>query len=101
MKPASPLLLLIAAGATTSVAAYDELLVNFQSNVSRSIYNIRADVVNIQNTLRELQPRPSDDLLAKGQALYKEYQDLAYAADAKLINIIDWSYEYEKEIGLQ
>ncbi|XXG99838.1 mRNA splicing protein [Hypoxylon texense] len=97
MKPVTTLLL-IAAGAAAGVAA-DELLTNFQSNVSHGIYNIRVDVVNIQNTLRDLQPQPSDELLAKGQALYKEYQDLAYAADAKLINIIDWSYEYEKEIG--
>ncbi|KAI1776411.1 hypothetical protein F4818DRAFT_414037 [Hypoxylon cercidicola] len=98
MKSTAALLLLAGAGATAA-AAFDELLTNFQSNVSHSINNIRVDVVNVQNTLRELQPRPSDELLARGEALYKEYQELAYAADAKLINIIDWSYEYEKEIG--
>lgn len=84
----------------TAVAAYDELLVNFQSNVSHSVANIRVDVINIQNTMEDLQPAPSDELLAKGLALYREYRDLAYAADAKLINLIDWSYEYQKESGV-
>ncbi|KAI6089549.1 hypothetical protein F4821DRAFT_275955, partial [Hypoxylon rubiginosum] len=96
MKSFAALILL--AGATAA-AAFDELLTNFQSNVSHSINNIRVDVINIQNTMGDLSPKPSEELLAKGQVLYKEYMDLAYAADAKLINIIDWSYEYEKEIG--
>ncbi|KAI0378605.1 hypothetical protein F5Y04DRAFT_261788, partial [Hypomontagnella monticulosa] len=86
--------------AATAVAAYDELLTNFQSNISHGIYNIRTDVVNVQNTMGELQPAPSDELLAKGLALYREYRELAYAADAKLINLIDWSYEYQKESGV-
>ncbi|KAI1375270.1 hypothetical protein F4677DRAFT_423727 [Hypoxylon crocopeplum] len=96
MKPTTALLLVGATGA----AAFDELLVNFQSNVSHSIYNIRQDVVNVQNTFGELQPEPSADLLARGQALFKEYQTMIYTADAKLIEIIDWSYEYQKEAGL-
>ncbi|KAI0133087.1 hypothetical protein F4776DRAFT_139463 [Hypoxylon sp. NC0597] len=95
----SAAVLLLATGTTTAAYGEHELLVNFQSNISHAIYNIRHDVINIQNTFRELQPQPSADLLAKGQALYLEYQDLAYATDAKLINLIDWSYKYQKEAG--